>query len=50
MVEVLFGNLPDPKLIQSLSSASLKTPHRDGVVNLPRLGEPAPSSRSTLRP
>ena len=31
MVEVLFGNLPDPKLIQSLSGEPLdKTPHRDG--------------------
>ena len=31
MVEVLFGNLPDPKLIQTLSSAALeKPPHRNG--------------------
>jgi hypothetical protein len=36
MVEVLFGNLPDPKLIQSLSSASLDKPLTvTGVVNLP---------------
>ena len=36
MVEVLFGNLPDPKLIQNLSSASLDKPLTvTGVVNLP---------------
>ena len=36
MVEVLFGNLPDPKLIQSLSSAALDKPLTvTGVVNLP---------------
>ena len=36
MVEVLFGNLPDPKLIQSLSSAGLDKPLTvTGVVNLP---------------
>ena len=36
MVEVLFGNLPDPKLIQSLSSAALDKPLTvTGMVNLP---------------
>jgi hypothetical protein len=36
LVEVLFGNLPDPKLIQSLSSAALDKPLTvTGVVNLP---------------
>ena len=36
MVEVLFGNLPDPKLIQSLSSTTLDKPLTvTGVVNLP---------------
>jgi outer membrane murein-binding lipoprotein Lpp len=36
MVEVLFGNLPDPKLIQTLSSTSLDKPITvTGVVNLP---------------
>jgi hypothetical protein len=36
MVEVLFGNLADPKLIQSLSSAALDKPLTvTGVVNLP---------------
>ncbi len=36
MVEVLFGNLPDPKLVQSLSSATLDKPLTvTGVVNLP---------------
>ena len=36
MVEVLFGNLPDPKLIQTLSSAALDKPLTvTGVVNLP---------------
>ena len=36
MVEVLFGNLPDPKLIQSLSSATLDKPLTvTGIVNLP---------------
>jgi len=36
MVEVLFGNLPDPKLIQSLTSAALDKPLTvTGVVNLP---------------
>ena len=36
MVEVLFGNLPDPKLVQSLSSAVLDKPLTvTGVVNLP---------------
>jgi hypothetical protein len=36
MIEVLFGNLPDPKLIQSLSSAALDKPLTvTGVVNLP---------------
>lgn len=36
MVEVLFGNLPDPKLIQSLSSTALDKPLTvTGVVNLP---------------
>ena len=36
MVEVLFGNLPDPKLIQTLSSATLDKPLTvTGVVNLP---------------
>ena len=36
MIEVLFGNLPDPKLIQSLSSAALEKPLTvTGVVNLP---------------
>ena len=36
MVEVLFGNLPDPKLIQNLSSAALDKPLTvTGVVNLP---------------
>ena len=35
-VEVLFGNLPDPKLIQSLSSATLDKPLTvTGIVNLP---------------
>ncbi|HLD48354.1 MAG TPA: hypothetical protein VJA64_11040 [Desulfobaccales bacterium] len=36
LVEVLFGNLPDPKLIQSLTSAALDKPLTvTGVVNLP---------------
>jgi len=36
MVEVLFGNLPDPKMVQSLSSAALDKPLTvTGVVNLP---------------
>ncbi len=36
MVEVLFGNLPDPKLIQTLSSTPLDKPITvTGVVNLP---------------
>lgn len=36
MIEVLFGNLPDPKLIQSLSSTALDKPLTvTGVVNLP---------------
>lgn len=36
MVEVLFGNLPDPKLIQSLSSTTLDKPLTvTGMVNLP---------------
>jgi hypothetical protein len=36
MVEVLFGNLPDPKLIQTLSSTPLDKPLTvTGVVNLP---------------
>jgi hypothetical protein len=36
MVEVLFGNLPDPKLIQTLSSTALDKPLTvTGVVNLP---------------
>ncbi len=36
MVEVLFGNLPDPKLVQSLTSTALDKPLTvTGVVNLP---------------
>ncbi|MBM4302671.1 MAG: hypothetical protein FJ121_14315 [Deltaproteobacteria bacterium] len=36
MVEVLFGNLTDPKLVQTLSSATLDQPLTVlGVVNLP---------------
>jgi hypothetical protein len=36
MVEVLFGNLPDPHLIQTLSSTALDKPLTvTGVVNLP---------------
>jgi hypothetical protein len=36
MVEVLFGNLPDPKLVQSLSSTALDKPLTvSGVVTLP---------------
>jgi hypothetical protein len=36
MVEVLFGNLPDPRLIQSLTSTALDKPLTvTGVVNLP---------------
>ena len=36
LVEVLFGNLPDPKLIQTLSSAALDKPLTvTGMVNLP---------------
>jgi len=36
LVEVLFGNLPDPKLVQTLSSAALDKPLTvTGVVNLP---------------
>jgi hypothetical protein len=36
MVEVLFGNLPDPNLIQTLSSTALDKPLTvTGVVNLP---------------
>ena len=36
MVEVLFGNLPDPKLVQSLTSTVLDKPLTvTGVVNLP---------------
>jgi outer membrane murein-binding lipoprotein Lpp len=35
MVEVLFGNLPDPKLVQKLTSTSLDKPITvTGVVNL----------------
>ena len=50
MVEVLFGNLPDPKLIQSLSSAALDKPLTvTGMVNLPPARGAAPSSRLTLR-
>jgi hypothetical protein len=36
MIEVLFGNLPDPKMVQSLSSTALDKPLTvTGVVNLP---------------
>ena len=36
LVEVMFGNLPDPKLVQTLSSATLDKPITvTGVVNLP---------------
>jgi hypothetical protein len=36
MIEVLFGNLPDPKVVQSLTSATLDKPLTvTGVVNLP---------------
>jgi hypothetical protein len=36
MVEVMFGNLPDPKMIQSLTSTALDKPLTvTGVVNLP---------------
>jgi hypothetical protein len=36
MIEVLFGNLPDPKTVQSLSSATLDKPITvTGVVGLP---------------
>jgi hypothetical protein len=36
MVEVLFGTLPDPKLVQSLTSTALDKPLTvTGVVNLP---------------
>jgi hypothetical protein len=36
LVEVMFGNLPDPKLVQTLSSATLDKPLTvTGVVNLP---------------
>ena len=36
LVEVLFGNLPDPKLVQTLSSAALDKPLTvTGVVSLP---------------
>ena len=36
MVEVLFGSLPDPKLVQSLTSTALDKPLTvTGVVNLP---------------
>jgi hypothetical protein len=36
MVEVLYGNLPDPKLVQTLSSAALDKPLTvTGMVNLP---------------
>jgi len=36
MIEVLFGNLPDQKMVQSLSSAALDKPLTvTGVVNLP---------------
>jgi hypothetical protein len=36
MIEVLFGNLPDPKQVQSLSSAALDKPLTvTGVVSLP---------------
>ncbi len=36
MVEVLFGNLPDPKLVQTLTSTTLDRPVTvTGVVNLP---------------
>jgi hypothetical protein len=36
MVEVLFGNLPDPKLIQTLNSTALDKPITvTGMVNLP---------------
>jgi hypothetical protein len=36
MVEVLFGNLPDPKLVQTLTSTPLNKPITvTGIVNLP---------------
>ncbi len=36
MVEVMYGNLPDPKVVQTLSSAALDKPITvTGVVNLP---------------
>ncbi|MCK9375157.1 MAG: hypothetical protein M0P73_03290 [Syntrophobacterales bacterium] len=36
MVEVMFGNLPDPKLVQTLASTTLDRPVTvTGVVNLP---------------
>ncbi len=36
MIEVLFGNLPDPKLVQSLSSAALDKPLTvTGMVSMP---------------
>jgi hypothetical protein len=36
MIEVLFGNIPDPKLVQTLSSTALDKPLTvTGVVNLP---------------
>jgi outer membrane murein-binding lipoprotein Lpp len=36
MVEVMFGNLPDPKLVQTLTSTTLDRPVTvTGVVNLP---------------
>ncbi len=36
MVEVLFGNLPDPKLVQTLTSTPLDKPITvTGLVNLP---------------
>ena len=36
MIEVLFGNLPDPKMVQSLSSAALDKPLTvTGMVSLP---------------
>ena len=46
LVEVLFGNLPDPKLIQTLSSAALDKPLTvTGMVNLP----PARSAGAQLQ-
>ena len=49
MVEVLFGNLPDPKLVQSLTSTTLDKPltvtGRGEPAAGPGRGRPTPDQR-----